>query len=94
MTTIGVLGTGQFARSFISLWQLHPDVDAVYACDIVPERAREHQRRYGLAGVFADAEQMFDSNLVDSVAIMTQRWTHGPLAVQAVPPVAATPNGG
>ena len=33
---IGVVGTGQFARSFIALWQLHPDVEAVYACDVVP----------------------------------------------------------
>ena len=48
---IGVIGTGQFARSFISLWQLHPDVEAVYACDLVPERAKAHQEKYGLAGI-------------------------------------------
>lgn len=81
---IGVIGTGQFARSFITLWQSHPDVEAVYACDVIPERAREHQRRYSLAGVFADAEEMFASDAVDSVAIMTQRWTHGPLVLQAL----------
>lgn len=81
---IGVLGTGQFARSFIGLWQLHPGVEAVYACDLVAERAREHQQKYGLAGVFADAGEMFASSLVDSVAIMTQRWTHGPLVLQAL----------
>ncbi len=81
---IGVIGTGQFARSFIALWQLHPDVEAVYACDIVPERAREHQQNYDLAGVFANAEEMFSSDQVDSVAILTQRWTHGPLVLQAL----------
>jgi predicted dehydrogenase len=81
---IGVVGTGQFARSFISLWQLHPDVEAVYVCDVVPERAREHQEKYNLAGVFASAEEMFASDEVDSVAIMTQRWTHGPLVLQAL----------
>lgn len=81
---IGVIGTGQFARSFIALWQLHPDVEAVYACDLIPERAREHQQKYHLAGVFADAEEMFSSGVVDSVAIMTQRWTHGPLVLQAL----------
>lgn len=81
---IGVIGTGQFARSFIALWQLHPDVEAVYACDVLPERAREHQQRYRLAGVFTDAEEMFAADVVDSVAIMTQRWTHGPLVVQAL----------
>ena len=81
---IGVVGTGQFARSFIALWQLHPDVEAVYACDVVPERAREHQEKYNLAGVFTTAEEMFSSDEVDSVAIMTQRWTHGPLVLQAL----------
>ncbi|HEY2172904.1 MAG TPA: Gfo/Idh/MocA family oxidoreductase [Mycobacteriales bacterium] len=81
---IGVVGTGQFARSFIALWQLHPEVEAVYACDVVPERAREHQQKYGLAGVFTTAEEMFASDQVDSVAIMTQRWTHGPLVLQAL----------
>lgn len=81
---IGVVGTGQFARSFIALWQLHPDVEAVYACDVIPERARQHQQQYNLAGVFADAEEMFASDKVDSVAIMTQRWTHGPLVRQAL----------
>jgi predicted dehydrogenase len=80
---IGVIGTGQFARSFISLWQLHPDVDEVYACDLVPERAKEHQQKYGLAGTFDDAEEMLASD-VDSVAILTQRWTHGPLVLRAL----------
>lgn len=80
---IGVIGTGQFARSFIGLWQLHPDVDEVYATDIVPERAEEHRQRYGLAGTFPTAEEMLGSD-VDSVAIMTQRWTHGPLVLQAL----------
>jgi predicted dehydrogenase len=81
---IGVIGTGQFARSFIHLWQLHPDVDAVYACDVIPERAKEHQEKYDLAGTFDSAEQMLASTEVDSVAVMTQRWSHGPLVLQAL----------
>lgn len=80
---IGVIGTGQFARSFIALWQLHPDVDEVYACDVVPERAKEHQEKHNLAGIFTDVEEMLASD-VDSVAVMTQRWTHGPLVLQAL----------
>lgn len=80
---IGVIGTGQFARSFISLWQLHPDVEEVHACDVVPERAREHAEKYGLAGTFDSFEEALESD-IDSVAIMTQRWTHGPLVLQAL----------
>ncbi|SDT20827.1 Gfo/Idh/MocA family protein [Microlunatus soli] len=80
---IGVIGTGQFARSFISLWQLHPDVEEVYACDVVPERAKEHAEKYNLAGTFDTFEDALESD-IDSVAILTQRWTHGPLVLQAL----------
>lgn len=80
---IGVIGTGQFARSFISLWQLHPDVEAVYVTDLVPERAAEHVEKYGLAGSFATAEELIASD-VDSVAVFTQRWSHGELVLQAL----------
>ena len=80
---IAVIGTGQFARSFISLWQLHPDVTEVYACDLVPERAEEHRVNYDLAGTFASFEDALASD-VDAVAIMTQRWSHGPMAVRAI----------
>ena len=80
---IGVIGTGQFARSFIGLWQLHPDVEEVYATDLIPERAEEHRQKYDLAGTFADVDAVLASD-VDSVAILTQRWTHGELALRAL----------
>lgn len=80
---IAVIGTGQFARSFIALWQLHPGVEEVYACDVIAERAEEHRQKYGLAGTFASFEDALASD-VDSVAILTQRWTHGPLVLQAL----------
>jgi len=80
---IGVIGTGQFARSFISLWQLHPAVEEVYVTDLVAERARQHVEQYGLAGSFADVDALLASD-VDSVAIMTQRWSHAELALKAL----------
>ena len=80
---IGVIGTGQFARSFINLWQLHPGVEAVYVTDLVPERAAEHVERHGLAGSFSDVEALLASD-VDAAVIMTRRWGHGPLTLQAL----------
>jgi predicted dehydrogenase len=80
---IGVIGTGQFARSFISLWQLHPDVEAVYVTDLIPERAAEHVERYQIAGSFETAEDMLASD-VDAIAVMTQRWTHGQWVLKAL----------
>ena len=80
---IGVIGTGQFAGSFIGLWQLHPDVEAVYVTDVVPERAEEHVERYGLAQSFPSVEALLASDC-DAVAVMTQRWSHGPVVLQAL----------
>jgi predicted dehydrogenase len=80
---IGVIGTGQFARSFIALWQLHPDVEEVYVTDLVTGRAAAHVERHGLAGSFATVEEMLASD-VDSVAVMTQRWSHGPIVLKAL----------
>ena len=80
---IGVIGTGQFARSFISLWQLHPAVEEVYVTDLIPERAAQHVEQHGLAGSFPDVDALLASD-VDSVAIMTQRWSHGELALKAL----------
>ncbi|ROR73289.1 Gfo/Idh/MocA family protein [Bogoriella caseilytica] len=81
--SIGFAGAGQFAGTFMNLFDLHPDVHAVYATDVLPGRAEEHVERYGLAGTFPDFEAMLASD-VDAVAIFTQRWTHGPLVLQAL----------
>ncbi|WP_380171844.1 Gfo/Idh/MocA family protein [Kineococcus sp. DHX-1] len=80
---IAVIGTGQFARSFIALWQLHPDVEEVWVTDLVPERAQQHVESHGLAGSFDTFEDALASD-VDAVAILTQRWSHGPLVLQAL----------
>ncbi|MGI3783400.1 MAG: Gfo/Idh/MocA family oxidoreductase, partial [Janthinobacterium lividum] len=75
---IGVIGTGQFAGSFIHLWQLHPDVEAVYVTDLVPERAAEHVARYGVAAAYDTVDELLASDC-DAVAVFTQRWTHAEL---------------
>src|SRR5688572_21320082 len=80
---IGVIGTGQFAGSFLALWQLHPDVTEVFATDLLPERAAEHKQRFGLAGTYGSAEELIDSDC-DAVVVMTQRWTHGEMVLKAL----------
>jgi predicted dehydrogenase len=80
---IGVIGTGQFAGSFIHLWQLHPDVEAVYVTDLVAERAAEHVERYGLAGSYDSVDELLASDC-DAVGVFTQRWTHAELVLRAL----------
>ncbi|WP_022910043.1 Gfo/Idh/MocA family protein [Aestuariimicrobium kwangyangense] len=80
---IGMVGAGQFSPSFTGLWQLHPDVDEVWITDVVPERAENLAKKYGLAGTYPSFEAMLESDL-DAVALLTQRWTHAPQAIQAL----------
>lgn len=80
---IGVVGCGQFAGSFARLWHLHPDVTDVYVTDLIPERAEALAAKQGFAGTMESFEAMLDSDL-DAVALMTQRWTHAPLAIQGL----------
>jgi predicted dehydrogenase len=81
--SLGIVGAGQFAGQFTKLWRLHPHVGEILATDLRPERAEQLANDYDLAGTLPSFEAMLDSD-IDAVAIFTQRWTHGPLVVQAL----------
>ncbi len=81
--SLGIVGAGQFAGQFASLFQLHPGVSSVYVTDVIPERASKLATSASLAGSMPSFEAMLDSD-VDAIALFTQRWTHGPLAVRAL----------
>ncbi|WP_434182094.1 Gfo/Idh/MocA family protein [Clavibacter michiganensis] len=83
MLSLGIVGAGQFAGSFASLFKIHPDVDRVLVTDLLPERAAELVAREGLDGAVDSFDAMLETD-VDAVAIFTQRWTHGPLVVRAL----------
>ena len=37
---IGVVGLGAFSSDFIKLFGMHPDVEEVAVCDLLPDRGR------------------------------------------------------
>ncbi|GAA3854018.1 Gfo/Idh/MocA family protein [Streptomyces sedi] len=82
--SIGIVGAGQFAGSFSKLFHLHPGVGSVYVTDLIPERADSLVADQGLAGTLPSFEAMLEDDRIDAVALFTQRWTHGPLAVAAL----------
>ncbi|WP_425864595.1 Gfo/Idh/MocA family protein [Arthrobacter sp. TWP1-1] len=81
--SIGIVGAGQFAGVFAKLFAAHPGISDIYFTDLIKERAEEQASTYGATGTFESFEAMLESD-VDAVAIFTQRWTHGPLVVQAL----------
>ncbi|MFC0627113.1 Gfo/Idh/MocA family protein [Kribbella deserti] len=81
--SIGLVGAGQFAPSFLRLWLAHPDVTDVRLTDVLPDRMAEMAARFGISTTYQSFEEMLNSD-VDAVAIFTQRWLHGEMAIQAL----------
>ncbi|MFD5214230.1 Gfo/Idh/MocA family protein [Microbacterium sp. NPDC058345] len=82
--SMGIVGAGQFAGQFATLFHHHPGVSAVHVTDVLASRADALVGAAGLAGAFRSFDEMLASPTVDAVAIFTQRWTHGPLVVKAL----------
>lgn len=82
-SSIGIVGAGQFSGVFAKLFAAHPGISGISFTDLIAERAETQRAATGASRTFASFEDMLDSD-VDAVAIFTQRWTHGPLVVQAL----------
>ena len=80
---IGICGVGLFGRGFIKLFQAHHDVDEVVIADVFPDRVAEVAKEHGVERTLASLDELCKSD-VDAIAIFTQRWLHGPQAVQAL----------
>src|SRR5699024_12426015 len=78
------VGIGQFGSHFAELFAAHPDIEAVYAVDSVPDRIDALEAK-GMR--FAGRLDPFEELLVSDVAatpVCTQRWTHGEHALAAL----------
>jgi predicted dehydrogenase len=79
---VGVLGCGGFAKAFVPLFQHHPLVEKVVACDIVPERRNEYAEKFGIETM--DSYDAMLKSDVNAIAIFTERHSHGPFAIKAL----------
>jgi predicted dehydrogenase len=81
--SIGLVGAGQFAPSFLRLWSAHPDVTDVALIDLLPERVTAMAAREGISTTYQSFDEMLESD-GDAIAIFTQRWLHGEMAIKAL----------
>lgn len=80
---VAVIGCGEFARFFVPLFKAHPNVEKVYVCDVIPERAKEYAETFDLE-IIGSFEEAIARDDVNAVAIFTQRHLHGPMAIAAL----------
>lgn len=82
--TLGIVGIGQFGSHFAELFAAHPEIDALYAVDAVPERIDAVEARGVTFDRRFDTYEDLLASDVDAIAIFTQRWTHGENALAAL----------
>ena len=81
--TLGIVGAGKFAPTFIQLFSRHPLVTKVWVTDLVPERAKAMHEKYGV-DTMDSFEEMLENPAVNAVALFVPRHQHGPLVVKAL----------
>lgn len=80
---VAVIGCGRFSPFFIPLFKAHPAVEKVYVCDARKERAQEYAKRFNV-DIVESFEAALESSEINSVAIFTQRFKHGQMAIAAL----------
>ena len=80
---IAVIGCGRFSPFFVPLFKAHPEVEKVYVCDLIRERAEDFKERFDVE-IIDSFEEALASDKVNAVAIFTPRTTHGPLVIRAL----------
>lgn len=86
---IGFIGCGGIAHNHMKAYLNQPDVEIVAGCDLVPGRAAEFMKSFGLQNVKTDyqndAEMLADKSLrLDAVSICTYNRQHAPCAIHAL----------
>ncbi|MBF4458795.1 Gfo/Idh/MocA family protein [Pseudoclavibacter sp. VKM Ac-2867] len=82
--SLGIVGAGQFAGQFATLFKLHPGVDRILVTDVLSERAEALNASAELDGTAESFEALLADDSIDAIALFTQRWTHGPLVLRAL----------
>ena len=80
---IGICGVSGFGRTFLPLFDLHPDIDLVAIADLDEDARVRAREKIAVGKSYATMDELVDSD-VDAVGIFTPPWTHAKHAVQAL----------
>ncbi len=81
--TVAIVGCGNFARCFVELFKVHPNVDKVYVCDIIPEKAKEYSEKFDVE-IIDSYEEILERKDINCIANFTQRHLHGDIVIRAL----------
>ena len=83
---VGIIGTGWIAQSHIASYKNMPDVEIVAGADLVPGKAEEFFKEYGMENVrcYPSHKEMLDNEELDAVSVCTYNRTHAECAIYAL----------
>lgn len=81
--TVAVIGCGAFAGHFVELFKAHPNVEKVYVCDLVPEKAQNFSDKFGVSRIESFEAALKDPGIV-CIANFTRRHQHGDISIRAL----------
>jgi predicted dehydrogenase len=81
--SIGMVGVGAFAQSFIPLFRDHPRVDRVALADINRDNLSRSAKKHGIAETYDSLDEICRTD-IDALVIITQPWLHTPQVIQAL----------
>ena len=81
--TVAFIGCGNFARNFVNLFKVHPDVEKVYVCDLIPEKAEEYKNLFDVE-IIPTFEDALADDSINCIINFTQRHLHGDIVIRAL----------
>jgi len=80
---VGITGVSGFGDCFAQYFTAHPFVDEVVLAELRPDALAAAAKKHGIERTVNSHAELCGTD-VDAVAIFTQRWTHAPLAIEAL----------
>lgn len=81
--TVAFIGCGNFAKNFVGLFKVHPYVEKVYVCDLIPEKAAEYAKQFDVE-IIPSFEAALESKEINCIINFTQRHKHGEIVTRAL----------
>ncbi|MEE2659555.1 MAG: Gfo/Idh/MocA family oxidoreductase [Candidatus Latescibacterota bacterium] len=68
--TVGIIGCGRMGQHYVEIYQTLPDTEVVAIAEHNPERRKAVGERFGVTGLYVDAEEMFQHVTPDLAAVV------------------------
>ena len=84
-TKVGIIGCGTIANgAHIPAYVKNEDVEIVYFCDIIPERAEKAVKDYGCGKAVVDYHDVINDPEIDAVSVCTPNKAHSQITIDAL----------